>query len=131
MNNTKANLAGGDKDVQHDRRTIDDFQRWRASALDAVQKAVNLARQLAIDDEPTSLCGLAMSYYSISTHFASQGREKDALLPVQEFVSLYQCLQEAYPINFTHDLAMVTGHLSTIHSKLGERESSLTEILSN
>ena len=67
----KANLSGGEQGLQDDRKIVGDFQRQRESALDAAQKAVNLARQHAKDDDPTSLCSLAMSCYSLSIHFAS------------------------------------------------------------
>jgi len=95
-------------------------------ALEHLQKAVALYRQLAQENRQAFLPDLAGSLNNLGNRLSELGRREEALQATQEAVELYRQLAEARPDAFLPDLARGLGVLGTVLRGL-ERHAEAAE----
>ena len=100
----------------------------REDALDAIQQAVVIFRELAGARPDAFRPDLAASLSNLSNRLADLGRREDALDAIQQAVVIYRDLARARPDAFRPDLAMSLNNLSIRLADLGRREEALKAI---
>ena len=97
----------------------------REEALDAIQQAVEIYRELAGARPDAFRPDLARSLNNLSNRLADLGRREDALEAIQQAVEICRDLARARPDAFRPDLAMSLNNLSNRLADLGRREDAL------
>ncbi len=100
----------------------------REEALEAVQEAVFLYRDLEQFRPDVFGPDLATSLNNLSNSLSELGHSEEALVAVQEAASLYRNLAQSRPDAFGPDLATSLNNLSNRLSDLGRREEALESV---
>ena len=87
-----------------------------AEALEAIEEAVELQRELVEVDRATNAPGLATILNNLSVRLGESGRRSEALAPIEESIAIYRELVEEDPA-FRPDLA---SSLSNLANRLSE-----------
>ncbi|MCW5977621.1 MAG: tetratricopeptide repeat protein [Bryobacteraceae bacterium] len=97
----------------------------REEALDAIDEAARIYRQLAAERADAFRPNLAGSLNSLSDRLSELGRREDALAAATEAVDLYRQLAAERPDAFRPYLAMSLNNVAIGLSDLGRREEAL------
>ena len=100
----------------------------REDALDAIQEAVAIRRDLAEARPEAYNPDLAGSLNNLSNRLADLGRPEAALTAIQDALAIQRNLAEARPEAFNPDLAGSLNSLSNQLAGLGRPEAALTAI---
>ncbi|MCG8421221.1 MAG: tetratricopeptide repeat protein, partial [Proteobacteria bacterium] len=93
-------------------------------ALQAIQEAAEIGRELAKGKPARSLPDLAMSLNNLSLRLSDAGRSGEALQAIQEAVGYYRPLAERIPARFVRYLASSLDNLARCHRDLGDGDSA-------
>jgi len=100
----------------------------REEALEAIEQAVAIRRQLAEDRPDAFLPALAMALNNQSNHLANLGRREEALEAIEQAAGIYRQLTADRPDAFLPALATVLNNQSACLADLGRREEALEAI---
>jgi hypothetical protein len=100
----------------------------RAGALEAINEAVTLRRQLAAANPAAFTPNLAASLNNQANLRSETGDRAGALEAINEAVTLRRQLAAANPAAFTPDLAMSLNNQATLRSETGDRAGALEAI---
>lgn len=90
----------------------------KEAALEAIQEAVLLRRELVKGNPQAFMPDLALNLNNLSNSLNSLGQYKAALEAIQESIKLYESLAREYPQAFEENLAMARVNLEHIQSIL-------------
>jgi tetratricopeptide (TPR) repeat protein len=104
------------------------FAGRREEALDAIDEAVTIRRELAAQRPTAFTADLALSLNNQSNRLSDVGRREEALDAIDEAVTIRRELAAHRPTAFTADLALSLNNQSNRLSDLGRREEALAAI---
>ncbi|WP_458691371.1 tetratricopeptide repeat protein, partial [Nocardia tengchongensis] len=122
-------LAGNDDPAEH--AQIHEYHAWRlvnagqyGEALTAIEKAVDVYRQLVADD-PAHLPALALALNNLGIRLSQARKREEALIPSEEAVAVCRQLAVDDPAHLPA-LALALNNLGIRLSEAGRREEALS-----